>query len=93
MTSAKAWRSAWFCGRRPDPSPVSIAINPLLLTVLKEPVTGNHGKAVERKAHGFTNAHESIDGSHSGQHRGRVAALLLALFEPSVVFEDGQHRV
>jgi hypothetical protein len=74
-------------------NPMPIAMNPLFLTVLKEPVTGNNGKTVERKAHGFTNAHKSIDGSHSSEHMGRVAALLLALFEPSMFFEDGEHRV
>lgn len=70
-----------------------IAMNPLFLTVLKEPATSNHCQAVERKTHGFTHPHESIDGSHFGQHMGRVAALLVALFKPSMLFEDGEHRV
>lgn len=61
--------------------------------MLKQPVTSDNGQTIERKAHGFAHAHEAIDGSHFGQHMGRVGALTLAFLEPALFFEHGQHGI
>lgn len=45
----------------------------------KPPLAGDDGKAARRKAHGFANAHESVNRAHFRQHMGRVGSLALAV--------------
>src|SRR2546421_1214929 len=72
---------------------MAIAIQPLLLTMSKQPVTSDNGQTVESKPHGFTHTHESIDGANLGQDVGGISALLLPLLEPAALFEQGQHGI
>src|SRR5947209_614617 len=49
-----------------------IAIQPLLLTMSKQPVTSDNGQTVQSKPQGFTHTHESIDGANLGQDVGGI---------------------
>lgn len=59
----------------------------------KPPLGSCNGEAVEGKAHGLPDAHEAIDGSHFGQHMGRVSSLALSLLEPALFFKDSYHGI
>src|SRR5215471_20346674 len=93
MSSATAWRSSWLRGRRADQSAMSIAIHPVSIAMGQKPVPCDNSKTVEHKTHGLSDAHQTIDRTHFGQHMRRVGSLTLSLLEPALFFEDSQHRI
>src|SRR5258708_13625151 len=52
----------------------AIAVHPLSLPVIPQPVWSNHPETVERTAHRFPDAQHAVEGRDLGQDLGRIGA-------------------